>query len=166
MIFAIVASFVLQAQAVIESMGVKTVEDARATLEASDYKLNLDDGVMFQDREAGWKARQLDLKKSPALGGRDVQFQAADGIVTPGGRFLRHFHPRSAELVFQKAGTLEFTIEFENGETAKNVLRRGDFLVVPQGLIHVARCVSKSRCIFLAIFRTADPGLVPLPFLD
>lgn len=76
LILVVLAAIAVHVQAVIESMGVNTVEDARSSLDASDFKRNLRDGVTFmgqRGKKEGWRVRYLDLKRSPALGGKDVQ---------------------------------------------------------------------------------------------
>lgn len=146
--------------ATIPSTGIITAEHTRNSLPDSAFKFNLDSVEPISS--GNWSAKIFDLRNSPALGAVDVQWQMADGRIKPGNFFFRHYHPRSTELVYVLAGKMRTMFKFEgpNPRKVTNVVGKGDFTIIPQGLIHQFKCISSEECYFLAIFRTADPGLV------
>ena len=156
-------SFALSfAHATLPSMGTTGALDTRSLLPDSAFVLSLKNEPVI--RGDTFSTKIFNLSSSPAIGEADVQFQMAEGTVYPGELFVRHFHPRSSEVVYVLNGRIKafFDYEWPDKRRVSNTVRKGEWTVIPQGLIHNFRCISKVKCDFLAIFRTADPGLIIL----
>lgn len=146
----------------IPSMGLETVISARASLNASDFKIVPAKGVLF--RTDAFVARIANLAKFPALAGADVQTQIVHVTVKRRKRFPNHYHPRGTEYLYMLSGVIRVTMKTEGRmpQTFVNVLSRNEATVFPQGLIHTIECISKSYCNYASTFNTANPGLVLL----
>lgn len=156
------AALVNQAVASIPSFGLQTAAGIRSALQDSDFRINPSKGqIITTDTFVVQIASVADF---PALGGQDVQSQIARVVVRAGQPFLPHYHPRGTETLNALAGVFRVTFLTEglNPRNITNILHPGDSTVFPQGLPHATTCISKSDCLFLSVFNTADPGLVPV----
>lgn len=146
----------------VPSFGTITADAYRAALTDEDFKITLDSGLPLTGN--GFRARFANLSAFPILAANDVQQQFADAYLNPGTAFVRHFHPRSSEVVLVLRGAVRVAFEFEgpNPRSVSNIVRRGEFAVIPTALVHTSICVSRGPCYFVAVFNTADPGIVPV----
>lgn len=146
----------------IPSDGTNTADQIRMGFGKKAFKISLENGqkVITGDFET----RIPVLAKTPVLAALDVQMTFADAIIKPRKSFFRHYHPRSSETIFVSQGPLLVEFEFEGlvKKTVRNILGTGEFTVIPQGLIHQIFCRSSVSCRFVAVFRSADPGIVPV----
>ncbi|PXF46451.1 Spherulin-1B [Gracilariopsis chorda] len=156
------AAFVNQAAASIPSFGLQTAAAIRSGLQDSDFRINPSKGQIIKNEK--FVVQIANVADFPALGGQDVQSQVARVLVRAGQPFLPHYHPRGTETLNALAGVFRVSFLFEglNPRNVTNILRPGDSTVFPQGLPHATTCISKTDCLFLSVFNTADPGLVPV----
>lgn len=100
-------------------------------------------GNAEQARPAG--TTRIDLQRHDlSIPGREV-FQARVDFA-PGASFPRHRHP-GEEIIYVLGGTLEYEV---NGKPI--VVKAGDVLFVPNGVIHAARNVGKEPAAELATY--------------
>lgn len=141
-----------------------TSEQRRANLTSPNYKITLSSPTATETalRAPDYLARFASITDFPILTHPDVQFRYADASIRPGRKFIRHYHPRTAELVYCIRGHLRSTFEYEgiNGRVVAVDLKPGESTIIPTGLVHDAECLGPKRCYFIAIFKTADPGFV------
>lgn len=85
------------------------------------------------------------------LGRIDLQ---PDGYVPP------HFHPRGTEVVTVLEGSMEmgFVTSYPDYRHIKKVLEKGDFFVVPVGLLHYVRNVGSENAAALWAINSQNPG--------
>lgn len=154
------SSFVSLSFGAIPSFGSQTATEIRNKLKDSDYRIRVRLGVLIQNEN--FTSRVADLKRFPVLAGQDVQTQIASVVVKAGKPFIKHYHPRAAEILNLIKGKLrvELTTEGVTPGVISNILLPGESTVFPQGLIHDAFCLSKTDCHFNVVFTSADPGFV------
>lgn len=152
-----------QSQAFLPSIGGKTAEQVRCNIPKSDFVISLEKNFLLIS-EPGFQSRLVDISKAPSLTVPDVQMAMADVYLQPGKTFVRHSHPRGAELLYVAAGTLKSRLVLDpvTKKTATLLAGVGEFLVYPQGTIHDFSCISKEPCKAIATFNTADPGFIPV----
>ena len=143
------------------SFGDLTAVAARSRFEDEDFKINPNKGIIV--RTPDFRLRTAELSNFPVLAGVDVQTQITRVTVRSGKGVITHFHPRGLEVLNALRGVFKITFVFEglNPRKVTNIIKAGESTVFPQGLVHETVCVSKKDCMFLSIFNTADPGLVP-----
>ena len=102
-------------------------------------------------------ARRIDLQRHDlSVPGREVVQVIVE--LEPGTTAPKHSHP-GEEIIYVLEGTWEYTLDGK----APVVLRAGDVLFIPAGVIHSARNVGTSRGAELAtyIVEKGKPLLVP-----
>ncbi|KAL8483101.1 hypothetical protein ACS0TY_025958 [Phlomoides rotata] len=79
----------------------------------------------------------------------------------PNGYFPPHYHARATEIVTVLEGSVEFgfVTTYPDYKNYKKVLVKGDFFVVPVGLIHYARHVGTEPTVVLWAFNSQNPGI-------
>lgn len=157
-----VAAFIHQAAASIPSFGLQTAAGIRSGLPDAAFRINPGKGQIINT--PGFIVQIANVADFPALGGQDVQSQIVRVLVRAGQPFIPHYHPRGTETLNALAGVFEVSFLFEglSPRNVSNTLHPGDSTVFPQGLPHTTVCVSKTDCLFLSVFNSADPGLVPV----
>ncbi|PXF46457.1 putative germin-like protein 2-3 [Gracilariopsis chorda] len=156
------AVFVNQAAASIPSFGLQSAAGIRSGLQDSDFRINPSKGQIINT--PGFTVQIANVADFPALGGQDVQSQIVRVLVRAGQPFIPHYHPRGTETLNALAGVfrVSFLSEGLSPRNVTNILHPGDSTVFPQGLPHETVCISKMDCLFLSVFNSADPGLVPV----
>lgn len=146
----------------IPSFGLQTVQAIRNELPDSEFRIDPSKGTIIKTPD--FTVQVADLSNFPALAGQDVQSQITRVFLRAGKPFITHFHPRSGEVLNAIRGTfrVSFTTEGLNPRVITNVIRSGQSTVFPQGLVHTTTCISKHECMFLAVFTSADAGLIPV----
>lgn len=144
--------------AAVPSRGLVTAEGIRKQLPDKAFRINPAVGSIVKGPT--FKVLLANLAKFPALAGVDVQSQITRVTVKAGQDFIRHYHPRSAEIVTALRGTLDVSFTMEGGRVVKNFIPVGESTLFPMGLVHTTKCISDFDCLFLGVFTSADPGLV------
>lgn len=146
----------------IPSFGLQTAQGIRNELPNSEFRIDPRKGTIIKTPD--FTVELADLSNFPALAGQDVQAQITRVFVRARKPFIPHFHPRSSEVLNAIRGTfrVSFTTEGLNPRVVTNVIRSGQSTVFPQGLVHKTTCISKQDCMFLSVFTSADPGLIPV----
>lgn len=144
----------------IPSFGLQTAESIRAKLPDSAFVIDSSKGIISNN--TGFSFAIAELSEFPVLAGTDVQFFSALGEINPGATFIKHFHPRSAEYLYVISGDIriEITLENSNPRIVKARVNETQSTAIPQGLPHLAVCVSTKPCKFIAVLNSADPGFV------
>lgn len=148
----------------IPSFGLQSASQFRNKLKSSDFRIPFRRASVT--RTADFVVRGANFARFPVLAAQDVQSQLSQVFVRPGGSFVRHYHPRSSEIIYVFKGIFRVLItdEGSNPRIINIVVRTGEATVFPQGLIHQVSCISKrSACGYVAVFTSADPGTVPVP---
>ena len=155
-------SLFISSQARITSFGNLTSGTSRAMLKDSDYVVNPSDGNILNN--SNFQVEIANVVNFPVLGLVDVQAQIVRVTLNPGAEFVPHYHPRGTEILNALKGVFEITITEEglSPRKIKNIVKAGESIPFPQGLIHETKCNSTGECLFLSVFNTADPGLVPV----
>ncbi|CAN1162203.1 Auxin-binding protein ABP20 [Linum perenne] len=100
------------------------------------------------------------VKTFPGLNGMGLTVSRID-IAPNGGVVGLHVHPHSAELVHVAEGTV--LVGFISGSATNTVyvkkLKKGDLMVIPQGLLHFQVNYGKRHAVVFASFGSVDPGL-------
>lgn len=162
-ILAIVGAIFLSApaRAMIPSFGLETASAIRSAFNDSDFVLNFNRG---QEIDGGtFTAQFVDLNTFPVLAGQDVQSTLVRATVNAGTAFPTHSHPRASETFTVTKGAFEVFFVFEGlvePRVVRNIVRKGEATVFPQGLAHGVKCISKYTCIFDAVLNSADIGVV------
>lgn len=146
----------------IPSFGLQTAAGIRGLLEDKEFAINPENGIRINT--PNFRVRIADLTNFPALAGQDVQSQIVRVNLKSQQMFIPHYHPRGSETLNAIRGTFKVTFTFEglNPRTVVNTIKAGESTVFPQGLPHTTTCISKQDCIFLSVFNSADPGLIPV----
>ena len=112
------------------------------------------DWICYTSAEA--QAKRIDEEwgsltwlSSSDLAGSDITVGRV--IIRQGMSNPRHSHPNCTEVLYLLAGTLEHTIGEET-----IVTRAGDTLIVPAGVVHVARCVGEDDADMIVAYPTGQ----------
>lgn len=81
----------------------------------------------------------------PSTGAR--QLTVGEAIITPGQGHSFHKHPDQEELIYVLAGEVEQWLERE-----KRILRPGDSVFIPAGMVHASFNAGESDATILAVF--------------
>ncbi|XP_048495316.1 putative germin-like protein 2-1 [Beta vulgaris subsp. vulgaris] len=104
------------------------------------------------------EATLVDVNRFPALNTLGVAMARVDfasfGLNTP------HLHPRGSEIFAVLEGTLYAGIVTTDYKLFDTVLRKGDMIVFPQGLIHFQLNLGKTDALAIASFGSQFPGRV------
>ncbi len=146
----------------IPSFGLQTASSVRSGLLDSDFLIRGAGPALgpLQD----FVSVTADASNKPALAATDTQFRVSTNQVKSRRWFLKHYHPRAAEVVYVTRGRMlaRFWFEGKNPRVVRNILRVGDSVVIPQGLVHHVKCVSRVDCTFIGVLNSGDPGTVPV----
>lgn len=58
-------------------------------------------------------------------------------------------HPNGEELVYLLSGSVDFVFEIEGGETIVELRQPGAYALVPRGVWHLAKALTKSSMLFV-----------------
>jgi quercetin dioxygenase-like cupin family protein len=118
---------------------------------------------LFDGVPKTFKVTKAALTEFPALNGQSVsyavlQFPANGGVNPP------HTHPRSAELLFLVAGSLEVGFVDTKNILYTQKLQVGDMFVFPKGLVHYQyNSQPDMPSIAISAFGSANAGTVSVP---
>ncbi|XP_059627032.1 germin-like protein 9-3 [Cornus florida] len=102
------------------------------------------------------------MAEFPALNGQSVSYavlQFPSGTVNP-----PHTHPRSAELLFLVAGTLQVGVVDTTNKLFTQTLKTGDMFVFPKGLVHFQyNPDSQNAALAISAFGSSNAGTASVP---
>lgn len=155
----LLAALLEHSNGALPSLGMSTAAAVRSELPDAAFAIDLNNGTRVVVGSTSFKVASLD--RFPALGAIDVQFAIAKVRVRGGKLAFSHVHPRATEVGYVTRGRLQVTFNFEsNARTVSNVIKPGESFIIPQGLLHFGKCLSKRDCEFILHFNSADPGTV------
>ncbi|KAM5551222.1 putative germin-like protein 9-2 [Rosa sericea] len=117
---------------------------------------------LFDEVPETFKVTKAALTEFPALNGQSVSYAVlqfpANGVNPP------HTHPRSAELLFLVAGSLDVGFVDTKNVLYSQKLQVGDIFVFPKGLVHY-QYNSQPNMLAIAVsaFGSANAGTVSVP---
>ncbi|XP_077225244.1 germin-like protein subfamily T member 1 [Tasmannia lanceolata] len=97
----------------------------------------------------------------PGLNTLGVSMNRID--LAPGGSVPPNLHPRANQMVFVLEGIVRFGFVTTANVLYTKVLKVGEIIVVPRGLIRFAYNAGKGKAVYLAIFNSQLPGVVFIP---
>ncbi|KNA13634.1 hypothetical protein SOVF_114790 [Spinacia oleracea] len=106
----------------------------------------------------GAEATLVDVNRFSALNTLGVSMARID--FGPFGLNTIHSHPRSSEIFAVLEGTLYVGIVTTDYKLYDTVLRKGDMIVFPQGLIHFQLNLGKTNAFAIASFGSQNPGRI------
>lgn len=146
--------------ALIPSLGQRAAQAVRSPLPDRAFLLR---NGRPQLTSPNFRANIFEAANTPALAATDTQMFVATTHVKAGKKFIKHYHPRAAEILYVIRGRMrsQFWFEGANPRVVTNILRRTDSVVYPQGLVHEVQCISRRDCTFVAVLNSGDPGFNP-----
>ncbi|EEF46605.1 germin-like protein 9-3 [Ricinus communis] len=118
--------------------------------------------VAGDDYPPSFKVTKASMAEFPALNGQSVSLAVLEfpaGSVNP-----PHTHPRSAELLFVVAGSLEVGFIDTTNKLYTQTLQPGDIFVFPKGLVHFqSNSDPKEPAAAVSAFGSANAGTVSVP---
>ncbi|CAI8592862.1 unnamed protein product [Vicia faba] len=111
---------------------------------------------------SAFKALKASKAEFPALDGQSVSYAA---LVFPAGKINPpHTHPRSAELLFLAAGSLQVGFVDTTNKLFTQTLQPGDMFVFPKGLVHFQfNSDTQKPALAFSAFGSANAGTVSIP---
>ncbi|XP_021758339.1 putative germin-like protein 2-1 [Chenopodium quinoa] len=106
----------------------------------------------------GAEATLVDVTRFPALNTLGVALARVD--FAPFGLNTPHLHPRGSEIFAVLERTLYAGVVTTNYTLYDTVLRKGDMIVFPQGLIHFQLNLGRTKAFAVASFGSQNPGRV------
>ncbi|XVF69206.1 hypothetical protein PTKIN_Ptkin11bG0062000 [Pterospermum kingtungense] len=114
------------------------------------------------DTPTNFTVTKASMVEFPALNGQSVSFavlQFPAGSTNP-----PHTHPRSAELLYLMAGSLQVGFVDTTNKLFTQTLQTGDLFVFPKGLVHFQyNADANNPAEAVSAFGSANAGLVSLP---
>lgn len=146
----------------IPSLGRATAQNVRSKLRDIDFVIR--GNVPPITGNNGFSSITADATNKKVLSATDTQFRISTVHVASGRPFVKHYHPRGAEVLYVTRGIMVSYLwdEGNKARVIRNVVRKGDSTVFPQGLVHLVRCISKIDCTFVGVLNSGDPGTVPV----
>uniref|UniRef100_A0A803MSI8 Germin-like protein n=1 Tax=Chenopodium quinoa TaxID=63459 RepID=A0A803MSI8_CHEQI len=106
----------------------------------------------------GAKATLIDINKFAAVNTLGVSIARVDfgpyGLNTP------HFHPLGSEIFAVLEGTLYAGFVTTKNKLYDTVLKKGDIIVFPQGLLHFQLNLDETDALAIATFGSQNPGRI------
>ncbi|XP_015889027.3 germin-like protein [Ziziphus jujuba] len=93
----------------------------------------------------------------PALNGLGVSMVRTD--LGPGGVISLHSHPRASEIVLVVEGTITSGFISTANDVYIKTQKKGDIIIIPQGLLHFSVNSGKSQALLFASFSSENPGV-------
>lgn len=152
------------AYAVIPSFGLQTAQGIREKLEDKDFLINYNKAA--QTKTNYFLAQAASANTFPVLGGQDVQAATNRIFLKYRAFFPTHTHPRATETLYLQKGALRTKLKFEGLSKPRVVslkVRHSEVTIFPQGLAHSIQCLSRSGCLYITFFNSADPGITGAP---
>ncbi|XP_047937694.1 germin-like protein subfamily 3 member 2 [Salvia hispanica] len=81
----------------------------------------------------------------------------------PGGINPPHFHPRATEMVYVLHGKVYAGFVDSTNRVFAKVIKRGDVMVFPRGLVHFQMNVGKRQATVFGCFNSQNPGTQKIP---
>uniref|UniRef100_A0A803MSH0 Germin-like protein n=1 Tax=Chenopodium quinoa TaxID=63459 RepID=A0A803MSH0_CHEQI len=110
------------------------------------------------DNPQGAEATLVNVNRFPGLNTLGVAIARIDfgpfGLNTP------HLHPRASQAFAVMKGTLYAGFVSTDYKLYDTILKEGDIIVFPQGLIHFQFNLGKSKALAIAAFGSQNPGRV------
>ncbi|XP_002975893.2 germin-like protein subfamily T member 2 isoform X1 [Selaginella moellendorffii] len=76
-----------------------------------------------------------------------------------GGIIVPHVHPRASELVYVERGSVYAAVVSSTGRLFAKVIRRGEVMIVPRGLLHWQMSTGGSRAKLIVTLNSQFPGI-------
>ncbi|XP_047316187.1 germin-like protein subfamily 3 member 2 [Impatiens glandulifera] len=109
-------------------------------------------------KKTGFSAYSVNSTVFPSLNTLGMSFVRADFDV--GGVNVPHYHPRATEVVYVLEGEVySGFVDTQNRVLAK-VIKKGEVMVFPKGLVHFQMNVGKRQATLLGSFNSQSPGTV------
>jgi len=132
-------------------------------------KVTSDDFAYTSLSEAANVTNIINAAVSPAFVG---QFPGLNGLglstarldLGPAGVIPLHTHPGANELLIVLQGHIVAGFISSSNVVYQKVLKRGELMVFPQGLLHFQVAAHKRKALAFAVFSSANPGLQILDF--
>ncbi|KAJ3677098.1 hypothetical protein LUZ60_002822 [Juncus effusus] len=105
------------------------------------------------------------VNQFPGLNGLGISVVRAD--IEPGGFVPIHTHPDGTELIVVMEGTIKAGFISSSANTVYvKTLKKGDAMVLPQGLLHFQVNIGKTTATLIVSFSSPTPGVqnIPLAF--
>ncbi|XVE79222.1 hypothetical protein DITRI_Ditri14bG0040400 [Diplodiscus trichospermus] len=98
----------------------------------------------------------------PALNGQSVSYAVLQ--FPAGSTNVLHTHPRSAELLFLMAGSLQVGFVDTTNKLYTQTIQAGDMFLFPKGLVHFQyNADANNSAVAISAFGSANAGTVSLP---
>ncbi|KAF5447481.1 hypothetical protein F2P56_033035 [Juglans regia] len=119
-------------------------------------------GVLFNNTIPNFKVTKASMAEFPALNGQSVSFAILQ--YPAGGLNPPHTHPRSAELLFLVAGSLEVGFIDTTNKLYNQTLQVGDMFIFPKGLVHFQyNADANGTATAVSAFGSANAGTISIP---
>ena len=154
----------LSSHAVIPSFGLQTAHGIRADLTNKDFLINYTRAAQSEGK--GFRAQAANVNNFPVFGGQDVQASTNRIFLKYRAFFPIHTHPRATETLYLQKGAVRTKLRIGGLSEPRVVMlhvKHGQVTVFPQGLAHSIQCLSKTGCIYITFFNSADPGITAAP---
>ncbi|XWS28552.1 hypothetical protein CRYUN_Cryun25bG0079900 [Craigia yunnanensis] len=114
------------------------------------------------DSPTNFTVTKASMVEFPALNGQSVSYAVLQ--FPAGSTNAPHTHPRSAELLFLTAGSLQVGFVDTSNKLFTQTLQAGDMFVFPKGLVHFQyNADANNRAVAVSAFGSANAGTVSLP---
>ncbi|ERM98892.1 hypothetical protein AMTRI_Chr11g96110 [Amborella trichopoda] len=111
---------------------------------------------------AGFSALAVGPSLFPGLNTLGMSFVRAE--FARGAVNVPHFHPRATELAYVLEGEIYSGFVDSNNRIFARILKNGEVMVFPKGLVHFQMNVGKGNAVIFGCFNSQNPGLEKLPF--
>ncbi|KAL2892774.1 putative germin-like protein 2-1 [Bienertia sinuspersici] len=106
----------------------------------------------------GANATLVDIARFPAVNTQGVSIARVD--FAPFGLNTPHLHPRGSEIFAVMEGTLYAGFVTADDKLYDTIIKKGDIIVFPQGLVHFQFNIGKTDALAIASFGSQNPGRV------
>ncbi|KAL2892764.1 putative germin-like protein 2-1 [Bienertia sinuspersici] len=124
----------------------------------SDFVFKGFDKVGDTNNTQGANATLIDIKKFSAVNTLGISIARVD--FAPSGLNTPHLHPLSSELFAVLEGSLYVGFVTTEYKLYDTILKKGDIIAFPQGLIHFQLNVGEKNAMAIATFGSQNPGRV------
>uniref|UniRef100_A0A803MSJ0 Germin-like protein n=1 Tax=Chenopodium quinoa TaxID=63459 RepID=A0A803MSJ0_CHEQI len=106
----------------------------------------------------GANATLIDINRFPGVNTQGVSLARVD--FAPFGLNTPHWHPRGSEIFAVVEGSLYAGFVTSDNKLYDTILKKGDMIVFPQGLIHFQANIKRTDALAVASFGSQNPGRV------
>ena len=124
----------------------------------SDFLYKGFDKIGDTNNTLGANATLVDIKRFPAVNTLGISIARVD--FAPSGLNTPHLHPLSSELFALLEGSLYVGFVTTDYKLYDTILKKGDIIAFPQGLIHFQLNVGEAKAFAIATFGSQNPGRV------